>query len=166
MAEETLKREAEETLTTEEPKKWFEAIKVSGSGKSLETTGREEERAAPPHWRREQGPAAKNHRRRGSQTAKKRAGVQEDGGEKTDVTGRLLPLLSGAGMLSVARKPGSPGSSNKKILLSQFATQRQRLQSRFRHFHSVFYGLLNRQMCKTSPADLGKCSVCVCVVSD
>lgn len=86
-----LKCEEEETLTTEEPKKCLEAIKVSGSGTPLKTTGRESERAAPSQWRQEQKAAAENHRRRDRQTAKKRVGVQGDGGEKTDVTGRFFP---------------------------------------------------------------------------
>lgn len=59
-AKETLKCEAEESLTTEEPKKYLEAIKVSGSGTPLKTTGRESGPAAPSQWRQEQEAAAKN----------------------------------------------------------------------------------------------------------
>lgn len=108
VAKETLKCEEEETLTTEVPKKCLEAIKVSGSGTPLKTTGRESERAAPSQWRQEQKAAAKKTTEEETDRQRRReleSRVIEE--RKLMSLEGFFHFSPGSGMLSVARKPGS-----------------------------------------------------------
>lgn len=106
----SLKCEAEKSLTTEELKKWLEAIKVSGSGTPLKTTGRERGRALAAQWRREQQAAAKNHRRRDGEVTEERKLMK--------VFFFLLP--TGAGIFNLQESPNFSRIVNKKISLDQF----------------------------------------------